>query len=336
MTSSSNNFTISLDDYARLMDELIKRNNTTYYFELSLWTFLQLLTVIGNILTLKILLSNCSQRSSTNYLLASLTASDLCLSVLSNPLCHGVLFCSCWPYSEAFCQYQGVAALGLICVSTNHLVLMALNRYFCVLKRPKYDIYFSTKRTLVYIALSWVTSFILPIMYILSGRRYIFNPGKFFCYLKVDDVIFPILVCVIYIVIPSFIVDFCYFKVYKAIKSHNNSLQKWAKSSQTLTAQEINVTLILFFTVLLYYICSTPVLVIDFIDMFRQHWSFEREVYFVYTISASLIGFLNPIVYGIMNPVFKAEYKKILFKGKFWSKQKVLPCSQETTAKTQQ
>lgn len=327
------NSTYGMDDYNRLMYQLQSRTYATIYFEFCFWSLLQLLVVIGNILTLKILLSDSCQRTPSNYLIASLTASDLCLSVMSNPLCHGVLLHSTWPYSEATCQYQGVASLGLVCVSISHLLLLAINRYYCVVRTSKYNFYFSTRKTLLYMVFAWVTSFSISVSYIISGQRYVFNPGKFFCYLKVDDFKFHGLVCVFYIFVPSVIIDFCYFKVYKFVNNHNNNLKKWGKSSQTLNTQDINVTKILFLTLLMYYISCTPILVIDLIDLFRQRWSLEREVYFAYTICACLHGLVNPIIYGILNPIFKKEYRKLFesCKGKLLRAGKIVPLSTKET-----
>ncbi|KAK3715060.1 hypothetical protein QZH41_012124, partial [Actinostola sp. cb2023] len=90
------------------------------------------------------------------------------------------------------------------------------------------------------------------VSYIPSGHKYVFHPGKFFCYLDIDDYVFLALVVTFYIAFPAVVITFCYYQVYKVIKNHNKSMANWGRSSQSLSAQEINITRTLFVIVVMF------------------------------------------------------------------------------------
>jgi len=297
-----------MNDFDRLMIDLKTRTPLTYWLELVIWNFFISMAIVGNGLTLKIIFCNPQLRTSSNFLIASLAISDFLLQSLTSTLCIGVMATSRWPYNDATCQYHGVLALTLACASVLNLTLMALNRYFRVVKTQIYQRYFSSRRTAFYIAAVWIASLIGSVSYVLTGHKYIFNPGKYFCYLNMDDDLFLAMVVTFYTALPSIIIAFCYLQVHKVIRRHNKSIA----SSSTLTAQEINITKTLFFIVVVFNICWLPIFVVDIIDVLKQHWSMSREVYALYSFCAASSASINPILYGIMNPTFRKEYLRAL------------------------
>ena len=80
----------------------------------------------------------------------------------------------------------------------------------------------------------------------------------------------------------------------------------------------MNVTYVLLVVVIGFLTCWTPVLVIDLIDFINADWKLKREVYVTYICFAFASTSLNPIIYGIMNRSFRAEYFKILALIKTW------------------
>ena len=103
------------------------------------------------------------------------------------------------------------------------------------------------------------------------------------------------------------------------VRKHNlsfryrNQIRAIGSTSEScLSVEEVNVTYVLLVVVLGFLTCWTPVLVIDLIDFINADWKLKREVYVTYICFAFASSSLNPIIYGIMNRSFRAEYFKIL------------------------
>ena len=75
---------------------------------------------------------------------ASIAVSDLFLGVVSAvPLSIPTLATSHWPFNDTTCQFQGYIACTLGNASIQTLVLLAVNRYYRIVKPTKYRRYFT-------------------------------------------------------------------------------------------------------------------------------------------------------------------------------------------------
>lgn len=267
---------------------------------------------IGNALTLKIIFFNASLRTSSNYLIASLAVADFAMSLVSSPIILGVVLYSQWIYSKAICNFHGFVGISLACASLHNMALMAINRYIRVVKSSKYNKHFSVRKTVIYIVIVWALSLGSSLLYLAIGNDYTFHPGKYFCFLDINDYYFTTFMVTCFIAIPAAGITYCYYQVYKVIRKHNIAMTKWGRSSQNITAQEINITRTLFFIVIMFLCCWIPLFVMDMIDVSQLRWSLPREAYASYTFLACVSGCVNPIIYVILNPTFRKEYLRIL------------------------
>ena len=126
---------------------------------------------------------NRRMRTIPNMFVASLTVSDLLIGVFSvAPLSIPTLVTSHWPFNDTTCQFQGYVVGMLAGASIHTLVLMAVNRYYRIVKPTKYRRYFTKKKTLIIILVSWLYSICAPLIFVLSGNKIVFLPSKFFCF----------------------------------------------------------------------------------------------------------------------------------------------------------
>ena len=104
---------------------------------------------VGNFVTLLVMVLNRQMRTIPNLFVASLAISDFCLGAFSAfPLGFTVLATSQWRFSDSTCQYQGYMAVTLgCCFDSKTLTIMAMNRYFWIVKPAKYRRYFAKKKT---------------------------------------------------------------------------------------------------------------------------------------------------------------------------------------------
>lgn len=75
------------------------------------------------------------------------------------------------PFNDTFCQFQGYIAIALAVASIYTLVLMAVNRYYRIVKPAKYLRYFTKKKTTIMILVSWSSALRAPLPYFLSGHK---------------------------------------------------------------------------------------------------------------------------------------------------------------------
>ena len=159
-----------------------------------------------------------------------------------------------------------------------------------------------------------------PLTYTAAGKDYVFQPGKFFCFMEAK---FTLLVLPFYgfIGISMLILIVCYLSVFKALKTHErtvaNNLRNGNTRQTAISLEDIRVTKILFATVVGFVLCWTPVLVIDIVDAFLgSGWELTRGTYYMYTIFGITSSAINPIIYGVMNRSYRKAYLRLFGCGR--------------------
>ena len=306
-----------MDSVDQQLEEMSKefksRSQVTVVLESGFYAVILLLLFVGNFATLLIIALNNRMRTITNMFVASLAISDFLLGALSAcPIALTTLVKSRWPFDDTTCQYQGYVAVTLAVASTQTLALMAVNRYFRIVSPAKYRRYFTKKKTLIMILVSWFYCMWAPLPYLLKGYRMVFHPSKFFCYLQIDSGPFTAFLVTVYVGLPTCVIFYCYLRIFQTVRSHNNNFQATDGSRNTVNVEEIKITRTLFVIVVFFNLCWTPVLLIDIVDTIRGSWSLPREAYVAYSFLATISSALNPIIYGVLNKNFQKEYLKIL------------------------
>ena len=166
-----------------MLIELKSRSKEQVILESVSFVFLSLLFLFGNFVTLLVMLLNRRLRTIPNMFVASLAVSDFSIGALiSVPLCIPTLVTSHWPFNDPTGQFQGYIVMALVAASVHTLALMAVNRYFRIIKPSKYRRYFTKKKTMMMLLVSWFYSICRPLPYFLSGHKTVFLASKFFCF----------------------------------------------------------------------------------------------------------------------------------------------------------
>ena len=147
----------------------------------------------------------------------SLAVTALCLGgFVSAPLRPVGLATSRWPFDNSICQFHGYFGIMLAAASIHTLVLMADNRYFIVVKPSKYRRYLSFK---------WVQNAFSSIQVLLLW--FIIDSGALAAFLVA-----------VYVEILSCIIFYCYFRIFKTIRSHNNNLSHPGNGTSTVNLKK--------------------------------------------------------------------------------------------------
>ena len=305
------NYTVE-NQLAEMLKEFQSRSKAKAIPLLGGYLLILLFLFVGNCLTLLVMLLNRRMRTIPNMFVASLALSDLLLGLCSSvPFGVPALVTSHWLFNDTACQFQGYVSIILVLASIHTLVLMAVNRYYKIVKPAKYQRYFTKKKTLIMILVSWFSSFCAPLPFVLSGGKMVFHPAKFFCYYSIANTNMyygsPL-----YIGVPTCVIIYCYLRIFTTVRNHNRNVHLPGNPISSVNVEEVKVARTIFVVVVFFNLCWIPVLTVNVLDNVFQRWIFPTDVYIFYTLLGTFSSAVNPLIYGVMNKSFRTNYLKVL------------------------
>lgn len=99
---------------------------------LIIYTFIFIIGLLGNIMTIIIMKSNIHLRTPTNTYLLNLAVSDLMMLVCNLPIEMIEIYYREWPLSVVFCKLRNICAELFTCSSILTIVAFTCERYFTI------------------------------------------------------------------------------------------------------------------------------------------------------------------------------------------------------------
>jgi melatonin receptor type 1B len=295
--------------------ELAHRPLAQVIVETGILVLITLTAFVGNSCVLYVFYKTPSYRSVTGYCLISLATSDVILSMF-------VLLTSIATSAnggDVF--FDNVAKLldGFMLGQYSYLyttALIAINRFFCVVKPLVYKKYCSRKTLKRTIAGLWVfvLTFIL-ILYLSGAITFEFYPGRVVYSITCSDKTASVLTAVahfILIILPLALTGICYWKLFLLVKGHNATASADAGncSASTLTKEEIHVTRCLLALVCRYVICWIPCSILYHVAIYVH---LPRPLEMVIVCTAYMSSAINPFLFNILNRRFRKRFLKLIW-----------------------
>ena len=298
-----------------LSEELAFRTVALVWTETVLFAVINIVAFFGNLLTCYAVYRNQRLRTLPNTFVIALGVSDILMSTFCMPFSVVTLFHGRWMFGESFCRFDGFAALTFALASLQTMGLIAVSRYFCVVKPEKYAVLFKKQKALLYIAIVWCIALVgsLP-PFFMKNAGFEFQPGKAIClYTFQRNIPYPVFLGSVYIAAPLTVIKVCYAKVFYSV-SRSNRVFSLENNLQQLRAnvEEAKVTKTLAAVVVGFTCCWLPIGVMDYIDVAHNKTTFPRQAYLAYGFLLYLSSTINPFIYGGTNKQFRREYKAIL------------------------
>ena len=297
---SSENSTVNPENIVEERDIAAVITGTTIFALVIIISFL------GNLLVCCAVYRNPRLRNPSNYYIISLALTDILQASCSMPLTLSRFATGEWSFGAIACALNSVLKLSLTRVSVFNMALMALNRYYKVVKPNKYQAIFKSRNVVTTALLAWIIpmAFVIPSV-IVSDQNAKSSLGLAMCDVQFAKSFYPSLFGTLYS--PYFIIVFCYWKIYRKVKMHNGNL-----SWQSANVADVKVSKTLFITVISFFALLSPA---HIILTFARLGGDEKENVKRSTVAILLIfmtSCTNPFIYGYMNRSFRSEFKKCL------------------------
>ncbi len=296
---------------------LATRTEALVWTETVLLAVINVVALFGNLLTCYAVYRNQRLRTLPNMFLVALGVSDILMSTCCMPFSVATLFHGQWLFGERFCRFHGFGVLTFATVSISSMGLIAVSRYFCVVKPEKYIVSFKKQRALTYMAIVWCLALAgsVPPLFFKNGG-FELQPGKAMClYSFESNIAYTVFLECVCIAAPLTVITSCYAKVFHTV-SRSNRVFSHEHNHQQLRAnvEEAKVTKTLAAVMVAFTCCWLPISIMDYIDAARGEQTLPRQAYLTYGFLVYLSSTINPFIYGSMNRQFRQEYKAILSK----------------------
>lgn len=251
--------------YERLQNDIAARPASLVTVEAFFMLLINGAALLGNSLIFVVAYRNRRRLTVTDHLIVALSSTDLLVSVTVMPLSVGALITGGWPYNERICRFQGFCVITFATTSLNTLSLIAINRYYCIVKPNRYRTVFSSRNTIAFLGIVWFISLCFSIPSLAFGADdYAFQPGKAVCVYPFEiNTAYTAGLDVVFIGVPTAAISFCYWRVYRTLSQRNRVM---SEKAYRLNVREANITKTAGAVVLGFVFCWLPVLVIDVID----------------------------------------------------------------------
>ena len=150
--------------------------------EMTILCFICLAAFIGNVSLFLIVYKNPDLRTITNMFILNLAAADILVSVLSMPVTMVTIVKEHWVFGHTACVVLGYFTILSFIASVMSLGMIAINRYFYIVKWNTYTITFTKTKALLYAAGVWFVSMFLASPPLFGWAEYRFIPGKSYCF----------------------------------------------------------------------------------------------------------------------------------------------------------
>ncbi|KAM4036475.1 neuropeptide Y receptor type 2-like isoform 1-T2 [Anomaloglossus baeobatrachus] len=275
------------------------------------YSLIILLGLVGNSLVIYMIMKYKNMRTVTNFFIANLAVADLMVDSLCLPFTLVYTLMDEWKFGSVLCHLLPYAQAMSVNVSTLTLVVIALDRYWCIVFHLSSRI--SKKFSFLIVTVTWVVASIFAIpLAIFREYRFEDLPAlklkmavcaeKWPSNNSRDAAIYSISMLLLQYVLPLIIICFAYTRIWLKLKNHISPTPR----SDTHQRRK-NTTKMLVMMVIVFAVCWLPFHVfqlaidLDWVLVFQEY----KLLYSIFHVIAMCSTFANPLLYGWMNKNYR-------------------------------
>ena len=156
----------------------------TTIFETTILSVICFAALVGNMSLFIIVYKDRNLRTITNMYILNLAVADMFVSVVSMPVTMVTIIKQRWVFGDATCAALGFLTILSFIASVMFLGMIAINRYFYVVKWNTYTKTFERRKAFLYGIMVWIASIALASPPLFGWAEYRFIPGKSYCFVN--------------------------------------------------------------------------------------------------------------------------------------------------------
>ncbi|KAK2840369.1 hypothetical protein Q5P01_014109 [Channa striata] len=271
---------------------------------------LSVLTVALNLLVIVSISHFRQLHKPTNFLLLSLSFSDLIVGLVTFP--GLILQKTCWFFGDFICSlYKYITSISLGS-SVGNIVLISVDRYVIICDPLQYPTRVTVARAKLCVCLCWLCSNLYSSFFVTNNPfqkdTYISCYGK--CVFYIDDTLALVDVVVTFI-IPVTVIMVLYLMVFVVAVSQARAITAVTlQHSVTVTSRksELKAARTLGVLIAVFLMCFCPYYCVSFAGGDILNTSYGILVPFLYCFNSCL----NPLIYALFYPWFRRAVKIIV------------------------
>ena len=296
-------------------DQLISRPPAVVAIESSLSVLFLVSAAVGNLLVFFAVFRNPRLRKSSSVYIVCLAVTDFSMGVLVFPIIAISTITGAFPGGTALCWFQALASFYFTMVSVLTMAMIAVQRYFKVVKPNKHREIFTFRFFVWSIAFIWSMAASELTIIAVTGNGVHFYEGFPICIMSMNYIVRVFIVDILGLISPFLLMSFSYFRIWRFIKNHNSQMNQ-----SNVNAEELKLTKSLFVVVGAFTACYAPFSLATILIMtYGLH--IPQPIQFYTQCAFALASVVNPIVYGAMNRDFRQEFSRIICR--IWTRDSV-------------
>ena len=294
------------------------RGTVLVVIESSIFLILNVGAFVGNLAICLAFYRGPSLRTVANNFILSLALTDLLMAVIVMPVFTVCSLFNKWIAGYLALQIIMSCLLTALFTSSSTVMLIAINRYFHVVRPEMYGNIYSKRRSARMAVAAWVVTLVLVVSRPFFGVSFEnSSPDLLFVHLSFSNGfarVYNIIINAFYATVPNFVVAACYWRVYKTVRHHNTAAAPSSlEGNSRYGVNEAKITKLLTVVVVGFYLCMGPAYVFTLLSVLNLLPSSVLKYHvFLRVFPTFTSSVINPIIYGVMNQSFRFEFVKIV------------------------
>ena len=156
----------------------------TTIFETTILFLICFAALVGNLSLFIIVYKDRNLRTIANIYILNLAVADMLVSAVIMPVTMVTIIKQRWIFGDATCSALGFFTILSFIASVMFLGMIAINRYFYVVKWNTYTNTFKKRKAFLYGIMVWIASIALASPPLFGWAEYRFIPGKSYCFVN--------------------------------------------------------------------------------------------------------------------------------------------------------
>nr|AKQ63026.1 orphan G-protein coupled receptor 31 [Platynereis dumerilii] len=282
------------------------------------------LGTIGNLLIIGGVCIHKPLRTFGNAFVANLATADLIVTSYIMPMGLVASQFEDKPFSDTVCKVDGFLIMCTLGVSTQTLMVIALERYFHVCRKTLYHKLFSKKLTILYVVLIWCYTAAWTVQGYTGWSDFKYVSVVWICMMDAEKSFsFNMCILIFGVLLPISVQIFSYasifYKLHKSNEAVRRSASRMGKESpvhlpdnRNITQTEQRFLVMLVTIVVIFIVCWTPTGLV--MTLMGAGISAPLILYPIAIWLSFSNSSMNSVIYGIMNRNFRRGYRQILRK----------------------